>query len=176
MERSRLYPRGLEGYQYAVTFGQPPSTSVVLEAVRRSFPNANTFHRHLVDELENEQMIMASCKKDAIELWSSMAQEQAREFDWALSHKLVRLRSGGPNRAPASGRRVGLSREPAPDSSATGRAGYEPNGGRRTMRRWSNRRPALSASGTYEVILLCTLNSFSLFFVSRSILDAPPTK
>lgn len=47
-------------------------------------------------------------------------------------------RSGGPNMAPASGRRVGMSREPWPGSSATGRSGYEPNGERRTTRRWSN--------------------------------------
>src|SRR5690349_10180879 len=50
-----------------------------------------------------------------------------------------------------------MSREPSPGSSAMGRSGYEPTGERRTMRRWSNWRPASSAIGPYEVILLRAL-------------------
>lgn len=68
-------------------------------------------------------------------------------------------RRGGPNMAPASGRRGGMSREPWPGSRATGRSGYEPNGERRTTRRWSTWRPASSGIGTDEVILLRALSS-----------------
>ncbi|MDI3463274.1 MAG: hypothetical protein OJF50_002095 [Nitrospira sp.] len=68
------------------------------------------------------------------------------------------LRSDGPNMAPGSVRRAGMSSEPWLGSSVTGRFGSAPRGGSRTTKRWSNWRPASSAIGTYEVILLRALN------------------
>ncbi|MDI3464547.1 MAG: hypothetical protein OJF50_003368 [Nitrospira sp.] len=68
------------------------------------------------------------------------------------------LRSDGPNMAPGSVRRAGMSSEPWLGSSVTGRFGSAPRGGSRTTKRWSNWRPASSAIGTYEVILLRALS------------------
>lgn len=68
------------------------------------------------------------------------------------------LRRDGPSMAPGSARRAGMSREPWLGSSVTGRFGSAPRGGSRTTKRWSNWRPASSAIGTYEVILLRALS------------------
>jgi hypothetical protein len=71
---------------------QPPSTKAVHDAVIQPFLNSPGFLGHLTDELETEPPLFpASGRRDAIELWSKAAEEEAREFDWASPSKIVAI-------------------------------------------------------------------------------------